>query len=186
LKRDPIAEAHRQWVEHGWEDSANGMAAVTSIMRVHQVFLSLVDEVLSPMDLTFARYELMAVLYFTKRGELPLAKLGARLQVHQTSVTNLVDRLEKQGYINRIPHPTDRRSTFAQITTAGRQIVRKATPRLNEAFAALPLSNDKTQMLVSILAELRGAWGDFETEGAPSLATAVPDADDVARERVAT
>ena len=43
LPFDPIAEAERQWVAHGWPDAALGMAAVTSVMRAHQLMLASVD-----------------------------------------------------------------------------------------------------------------------------------------------
>ena len=81
-------------------------------MRVHQMMTRRADQVLAPLDLTFARYELLVRLYF-REGSLPLTQLGKELQIHQTSITSLVDRLEKQGLIKRTPHPTDRRSTIA-------------------------------------------------------------------------
>ena len=122
LPFDPIEEARRQWVAHGWKGAAAGMAAITSVMRAEQIFLSRVDEVLRPFSLTFARYEALMLLMFTRRGSLPLGKIGQRLQVHPTSVTNTIDRLEAQGLVLRVPHPTDRRTTLAEITDAGRAV----------------------------------------------------------------
>src|SRR5690349_11289536 len=94
LPLDPIEEAHRQWVGHGWGDVADGMAAVTSLVRAQQIVMARVDEALKPTGLTFSRYELLMLLAFSKTGALPMAKASARLQVHPTSVTNTVDRLE--------------------------------------------------------------------------------------------
>src|SRR5579864_7621382 len=131
LPFDPIEEARRQWAAHGWEDAAEGMAAVTSVMRAEQVFLARVDEVLRPFQLTFARYEALMLLSFSRQGSLPLSKVGQRLQVHPTSVTNTVDRLEAQGFARRVPHPTDRRTTLAEITDAGRDVVTRATAEIN-------------------------------------------------------
>src|SRR5579872_6067259 len=110
LEFDPIEEARRQWISHGWTDAAAAMAAITSIMRAEQIVLGRVDEVLRPYDLTFARYEALALLSFSRNHALPLSKIGQRLQVHPTSVTNTVDRLEAQGLARRVPHPTDRRT----------------------------------------------------------------------------
>lgn len=149
---DPIAEARRQWEEHGWTDAAAGMAAVTSIMRAQQVFLARVDEHLAPFDLTFARFELLRLLAFTRHGELPLGKIGVRLQVHPTSVTSAVNRLEAQDYVERHPHPTDGRTTLAVITPAGRDVVERATKVLNdEVFSDIGLSDRDTAALVRIL-----------------------------------
>ena len=119
LDSDPIEEARRQWVNHGWSEAADGMAAVTSIVRAQQIVLQRIDTVLRPLDLTFARYEILTLLSFTKHGSLPMTRMGALLQVHPTSVTSAVDRLEGQGFVERLPHPTDRRAVLASITEAG-------------------------------------------------------------------
>ena len=47
--------------------------------------------------------------------------------IHPTSVTNIVDRLEAQGLVRRVPHPTDRRTTLAEITAEGRKVCAEAT-----------------------------------------------------------
>ena len=94
LPFDPIEAARGTWAERGWVDAADGMAAVTSVMRAHQIMLARVDDALRPLGLTFARYELLMLLQFSRTGSLPLSKIGSRLQVHPASVTNVVDRLE--------------------------------------------------------------------------------------------
>ena len=162
LPFDPIAEATRQWKAHGWAAAAPGMAAVTSVMRVHQILLSRVEEVLRPHDLTFARYELLMLLSFTREGSMPLSRIGARLQVHPTSITNAVDRCEAQGLVRRLPHPSDRRATLAEITPAGRELVAKATESLNrEVFANLGLSREDVDAVVTVFARFRSGHGDF-------------------------
>ena len=114
LSFDPIAEAERQWGLHGWTDQAPGMALVTSIMRLQQIFLSrLLDAVLRPLGLTFARYEVLMLLSFSRRGTLPLGKIGERLQVNAASVTNAVDRLEGDGLVTRRLNPDDGRGTLS-------------------------------------------------------------------------
>ena len=162
LKLDPIAEAQRQWTEHGWASAAQGMAAVTSVMRAHQLMSARVDAVLRPMALTFARYELLMLLQFSRAGALPITKASARLQVHPTSVTNAVDRLEAAGLVRRRPHATDGRTTLVEITARGRRQAMAATQRLNdEVFTRPGLSPGRAATLVSVLTELRRAAGDF-------------------------
>jgi DNA-binding MarR family transcriptional regulator len=164
LRFDPILEARRQWEAHGWEDAASGMAAITSIVRAHQIYMARVDAVLRPHDLSFARYELLMLLHFSRRGSLPLNKLGSRLQVHPTSVTNAVDRLERQGYIQRLAHPTDGRTTLAEITPEGRTAALKATDEVNsKVFVAPGLDPDDIRAVIDVLARLRRGAGDFET-----------------------
>lgn len=162
LPLDPIAEAHRQWVAHGWAAAADGMAAVTSLMRAQQIALARVEAVLRPYGVTFARYEVLMLLYFSRAGALPLAKIGNRLQVHPTSVTNAVDRLETAGLVRRKPHPTDRRATLVELLPEGRDLAMKATEELNaRVFAAPGLPPDRVNTLVTILTQLRQEAGDF-------------------------
>lgn len=106
------------------------MAAATSIMRAHQLVLARVDAALAPFGLTFARYEALVLLFFSSRGSLPLGKMGERLMVHPTSVTNAVDRLEDQGLVERVTDDADRRRVLAAITPGGRKVVEEATRAL--------------------------------------------------------
>jgi DNA-binding MarR family transcriptional regulator len=162
LPFDPIAEAHRRWVEHGWAAAADGMAAVTSIVRAQQILLARIDEQLRDLDLTFARYELLMLLHFSRAGRLPLNVIGSRLQVHPTSVSSAVDRLEKQGFVRRAPHPTDGRTKLAELTDAGRERALEATDRLNATVFVDPgLSADDVEGLVTVLRDLRRTAGDF-------------------------
>ncbi|WP_431797102.1 MarR family winged helix-turn-helix transcriptional regulator [Microbacterium kunmingense] len=163
LPIDPIAEAKRQWLAHGWTDAAAGMTAVTSIMRAQQLMLARVDAALRPFHLTFARYELLTLLSFSRAGRMPMASASARLQVHPTSVTNTVDRLQADGYVRREPHPVDGRATLVVLTDAGRDLAERATAALNtQVFAEPGLSADDTDELVSIIARMRRAAGDFD------------------------
>jgi DNA-binding MarR family transcriptional regulator len=162
LPSDPIAEAARHWREHGWAEAADGMAAVTSIMRAQAIVLARVEEVLRPLGLTFARYELLMLLSFSSRGGMPMTKASVRLQVHPTSITNAAARLEAAGLVVRRPHPSDRRAVLVEITDEGRVVAAEATKRLNDrVFASPGLSPESIHTLVEVLRELRVGAGDF-------------------------
>jgi DNA-binding MarR family transcriptional regulator len=150
------------------------MAAVTSVMRAEQILLAAVSKALAPLGLTFARYEVLALLSFTREGRLPLGKMGARLQVHPASVTNAVDRLEGQGLVRRVPHPSDGRTVLAELTPEGRTLAARATAVLNaEVFERLPLAPSELETLVEVLRGLRLAAGDFaEPPGSGTAGTA--------------
>lgn len=162
LPFDVIAEARRQWAAHGWGDAADGMSAVTSVMRAQQILSAKVDGALRPFDLTFARYEVLMLLWFSRAGELPLRVIGSRLQVHPTSVTNAVDRLEAAGLVQRVSHPEDRRTTLARLTDAGRERAEAATKALNaEVFTDLGIDEARVRQVTRVLGDLRRAAGDF-------------------------
>jgi DNA-binding MarR family transcriptional regulator len=162
LPDDPIELARANWVRHGWEDAADGMALVTSVMRVQQVFLARIEAILRPFGLTFARYEVLRLLAFTRRGLMPVGKIGERLQVHPASVTNAVQRLEADGLVRRTDNPNDGRSVLAEITDAGRRLVDECTDRLNtEVFAAVPIPLGQQERAFKALKGVRKAFGDF-------------------------
>jgi DNA-binding MarR family transcriptional regulator len=162
LPVDPLAEAKRQWLAHGWTDAADGMAVVTSVMRAQQLLLARVDQALKPFALSFARYEVLRLLAFSREGRLPLSSVVARLQVHATTVTSTADRLVRDGLIVREPHPHDGRAALLALTVAGRDLVERATAALNaDVFASPGIDRDDAAELVAIVARLRKDAGDF-------------------------
>lgn len=162
LPRDPIADAQRNWEGHGWENVAAPMAAVTAIMRTQQILLGRIEAVLKPFGLTFARYELLALLSFARSGALPMNKASALLQVHPTSVTNAVDRLQAAGLVVRSAHPTDGRTTLIELTPEGRTLAKSATAALNsEVFAQSGFADHDVDQLIRILSAFRKNAGDF-------------------------
>ena len=132
------------------------MVAVTSVMRAHQILLARVETALRPYDLSFSRYELLRLLAFSRTGALPITKASDRLQVHVTSVTHAIRRLEADGLVERIPHPTDGRTTLVQITDLGRSTVEDATVTLNsEVFADIGISDEESRALADAIETLR-------------------------------
>lgn len=160
-ERDPIREAHHQWVRHGWVDAADGMAMVTSVARVQQLLAERIDAVLRPLDLSFARYEVLRLLSFVQSGSMPMTRLGSLLQVHPTSVTSAVERLVRQGYVERLRREHDRRVVLASLTDAGREVVERATAGLNQQVFAQPgISTEDVLRLTELLGQVRAAAGD--------------------------
>jgi DNA-binding MarR family transcriptional regulator len=161
LPFDPIKRAGELW-ERRWGRSP-AMLAVTSVMRAQQILIAELDGLLKPYDLTFARYEALVLLTFSRRGALPLSKIGERLMVHPTSVTNTIDRLERQKYVRRLPNPRDGRGVLAEITDQGRDAVERATADLMSAeFGMDPYTEDELVTIFGALRTLRVAAGDFK------------------------
>ncbi|MFD8499474.1 MarR family winged helix-turn-helix transcriptional regulator [Amycolatopsis sp. NPDC059657] len=160
LPFDPIARAAQLWEDRIGPSTT--MAAVTGLMRVQQIIQSAVDTALKPHGLTFARYEALVLLTFARRSSLPMRVMGERLQLHPTSVTNIVDRLEKDGLVKRVPHPTDRRTTLVEITDDGRTRREEATTAVTAIdFGLTGLTDRQTEQLTELLTKVRKATGDF-------------------------
>jgi len=176
LPFDPIDRAAQIWARRFGPSPS--MAAVTSIMRAQQILLGELDALLRPYGLTFARYEALVLLTFSRTGTLPLGMIGERLMVHPTSVTNIISRLEGQQLVTRRPNPADGRGRLAEITQAGRDVVERATRDLMAAeFGLAGFGPGQLKEIFDVFRELRLAAGDFvpEAQDAALEAPAAPD-----------
>jgi DNA-binding MarR family transcriptional regulator len=168
LEFDPIDRAGELW-EQNWPGEPPqvyaSMRAVTSIMRAHQILIAELDAMLRPFGVTFSRYEALVLLAYSQHGSLPLSTVGQRLQVHATSVTNVIDRLEAAGLVRREPNPADGRGTLAVITDAGREVAAQATVKFNAAcFGMAAIDIAELDALFVSLRRLRVEAADFTAD----------------------
>jgi len=163
LPFDPIRRAAELWrVRWGSGSEPVAMASATSIMRVQQLLLADFDALVGRYGLTFARYEALVLLAFSRSGPLPMSKIGARLMVHPTSATNTIQRLERQGFVARSPNPADGRGTLAALTDSGREAMEAATADLvASGFALTMLTHAEHEQLFALLRKVRLHAGDF-------------------------
>jgi DNA-binding MarR family transcriptional regulator len=159
LPFDPIERAGILWEKHVGD--ASSMRVATSIMRVQQLLLGEFDRVLKPFGITFARYEVLRLLSFSREGRLPMSIIGERLMVHPTSVTNAIDRLVDGGLVDRTPDEADRRRIYASLTPQGRKVLKRATKALTEIdFGLAVLDVTDRDRLFKVLRSVRAP--DFE------------------------
>jgi len=159
LVYDPVAASRERWIEQGWVDSAAGMAAVVSVMRAEQIFLRRATDVLRPLGLTFARYQVLGMLRWA--GPLTLGAVGHRLWITPGTVTSSVDRLEAADLCRRASHPTDARATLLEITARGRRLFDRAVERLNaDLFETVGLDEEELELLIGLVGKIRAAEGD--------------------------
>jgi DNA-binding MarR family transcriptional regulator len=138
------------------------MASATSIMRVQQILLGDFEATVGQHGLTFARYEALVLLAFSRDGHLPMSKMGKRLMVHPTSVTNIVQRLVGQGLVERVPNPADGRGMLARITPRGCEVMEAATRDLvASGFSLGSLTAREHAQLFALLRKVRVSAGDF-------------------------
>jgi len=163
MDMDLVAEARRNWVEGGLGE-VDAMVSATSLARSHQIVLGRINQALSPFSLTFSRYEALALLSFARNGSMAMARMGERLQVHPTSVTSTIDRLERDGLVKRTPHPDDRRATLATLTAEGRTLHDEATKALEGIRWGMgDIDNGQLSNLNHELAHVRASGGDNVT-----------------------
>jgi DNA-binding MarR family transcriptional regulator len=159
LAYDPVEASRERWLEQGWGASAAGMAAVVSVMRAEQIFLSRATALLRPLGLTFARYQVLGMLRWS--GPITLGAVGHGLWITPATVTSAVDRLEAAGLCRRTSHPTDARATLVEITAKGRRLFDRSVEALNaELFGTVELSEDELELLVALIGKIRSHEGD--------------------------
>ena len=162
-QRDPIAEARQHWRDAGWPEAADGMAAVTSVMRAQQILLGRIDALLKPFGISFARFDLLRLLAFARGRSVRMSRAREVLQVHPASVTSVVDRLEKDGLVTRRRDPGDGRALLIELTPAGSEVVEAATEVLNEQVFIDPgLTDDELALIFGVLESFRLRNGDFD------------------------
>jgi DNA-binding MarR family transcriptional regulator len=167
LPFDPIARAEQLWRDRWGEDSAHRpMAAATSVLRVQQLLIRELDRLAGRHGLTFARYEALVLLAFSRAGTLSMSTIGERLMVHPTSATNIVQRLAAQGLVTRSTNPRDRRGTLVTLTDSGRATMESVTQLLEEArFGLGALAPADLDDLIGLLRQVRAGAGDSVGSG---------------------
>jgi DNA-binding MarR family transcriptional regulator len=162
---DVVEASRRVWLEQWPPEAASGMAVFTAILRSQQLLSEQVNEVMRGHDLTFARYEVLTWLATDPESSLTLSWISKTLRIPPATVTNVIDRLEGDELIRRVPHPSDARTTLAVITPRGRKAADAATRDLNTAvYERIGLPAAKRDQLLGLLADLRVSGGEFDVE----------------------
>src|SRR4051812_3722307 len=162
---DVVEASRRVWLREWNPDAASGMAVFTAILRSFQLLDAEVHRVMRRHNLTFARYEVLNWLAVDPESSLTLSWISKTLRIPPATVTNIIDDLEEDKLVRRVPHPTDARTTLAVITARGRSVARNATSDLNAAvYEQIGLAADQRQQLTDLLAELRASGHEFDVE----------------------
>ncbi len=162
---DVVEASRRVWLQHWAPEAASGMAVFTAILRSYQLLNDQVQHVMRRHDLTFARYEVLAWLATDPESALTLSWISKTLRIPPATVTNIIDRLEDDKLVRRVPHPSDARTTLAEITARGRKVAMDATEDLNSTvYERIGLSEPERSKLIDLLAQLRTSGNEFDVE----------------------
>jgi DNA-binding MarR family transcriptional regulator len=157
---DSVEWMRQRWIEHGAPRPAQ-FAAMASLLRTSVVMTNELDRVLKELQLTRTGYLVMITQQMSRDATRPLGQLSKALLVHPTTVTLVIDQLEKSKLVRRKPHPSDRRTILAQLTPKGHEMVEKASAALAEVGFGLKGISDATASRVTAdLRRVRQALGD--------------------------
>ena len=99
-------------------------------------------------------FAVLELLYH--KGRQPLQKIGSKILLASGSITYVIDKLEKRGYLARISCPSDRRITYAEITDEGSKFMDELFPRHEQQLYNLTsaLSPEEKDQAIELLKKL--------------------------------
>ena len=158
------------------------MAVFTAILRSYQLLNDQVNSVMKRHGFTFVQYQVLAWLETDPESSLTLSWISKTLRIPPATVTDIIDRLEEDRLVRRVPHPSDARTTLAVITAKGRKAATGATQELNATvYDGIGLTEDQRSQLVDILAQLRANGNEFDVEHSKDVMQEVGSRGPVAR-----
>lgn len=127
------------------DDENLSLKLLIVLSRAFQTIAKRVEEDIRGYGLNTTEFAVLELLYH--KGDQPIQKIGDKVLLASSSITYVVDKLEKKNLIERKPCPKDRRVTFAVITKDGQQLMDKIFPKHKEAvqeiFAGLSVEEKK-------------------------------------------
>ena len=143
-----------------------GWRSFTAILRSYQLLADEVNRVMRGHDLTFARYEVLTWLATDPESSLTLSWISKTLRIPPATVTNIIDRLEKDKLVRRVAAPVrcahDAGRDHRRVAARSRE---RATDDLNATvYERIGLSEEQRSELTDLLAELRASGNEFDVE----------------------
>ncbi|MCA9766562.1 MAG: MarR family transcriptional regulator [Carnobacterium sp.] len=101
------------------ENKDSRIKAFTVFIKSSQSIQKLIKQDFLKKDINLNEYAIMELLYH--RGDQPIQSIGKRILMGGGSITYVIDKLEKKGFLSRKPSTEDRRKIYACITKKGKQ-----------------------------------------------------------------
>ena len=105
------------------------------ISKVCQKLIINLQKAFSESGVEVTPIQVMLLFFLQKNNGSSLTQISQGLMLENPTVTGLIDRLEKSGYVKRSDHPNDRRVYLVHLTEKGNKVAKKALPivkKLNE------------------------------------------------------
>ena len=151
MDNDIIDQLIRDWRRERPDLDISTMSVVGRVLRLANRLERRSNDVLKPFGLAVWGFDVLATL--RRKGEpyaMTPTELMRSVMLSSGAMTNRIDRLEKLGFVERCPEPTDRRSLLVKLTDKGLQVVDLAVAaRLEEAEDALSVLNKRDRKVLS-------------------------------------
>jgi MarR family transcriptional regulator, 2-MHQ and catechol-resistance regulon repressor len=113
------------------DSSAKATECAMNLVLTAGLLEKRIASLLQPFDLSPATGLVLSIL---ADSETPISpnEIADRLITSRASVTSLLDSLEKRGFVERKPHPSDRRMILIELTATGRQVANRFRPIVHQ------------------------------------------------------
>ncbi len=118
---------------------------------------------LKPLGLTYTQYIVLLVLW--EEDGISVTEIGEKLMLDNGTLSPLLKKMEKAGYINRSRSLDDERVVVITLTEAGRALQERAKDIPGQMAGCIELSPEKAQMLYQLLYELLGNQKSHDMKG---------------------
>jgi len=144
--------------------------ATVALLRTASVVSRAVARAVEPAGISLAQYNALRIIRGAGTGGIPTLSIRERMIDEGTTITRLLDKLEDAGLIRRERSVPDRRQVFCFVTDAGRALLEKLDPQVNDMDEEVVSALNETQLerFIELLDLVRTANAE---RGAPRTAT---------------
>lgn len=135
---------------------SNDKAIGATSVRLSKKITRLINLFLKPFNITTEQWSVLRTLHET--DGIAQKDLSFRADKDQATLTKILDILEKNEFLERIPNPVDRRSFLIRITEKGKRLVEDVSPELEKVYAKVleDIESDKIAVYTEVLLSLEG------------------------------
>jgi MarR family 2-MHQ and catechol resistance regulon transcriptional repressor len=150
-----------------WADEKS-IEASLSVNAAHTAQLAAMARMQTALGVnrTMGRHALLRLLHFANGHRMTQFEIANEMQVTSSNITFLVDGLEKDTLVQRMPHPTDRRTVYVQLTAEGEALAAVIVPSMARFMGCMldGFSDDEKQQLSSLLDRFRRNAEQFDAK----------------------
>ncbi len=126
--KDLIEQIVQDWQRSNESLDTSGTEIIGRIVRLSSLIGKKVDENLAQYDLVVGEFDVLAALLRADKHQLTPTQIQAVILISSGGLSNRINRLEKSGYIVRLPDPADRRGVIVELTAEGKALIEKIVP----------------------------------------------------------
>lgn len=126
----------------------NALKALTVMLRASQTIEELLRKDMQRFNINLTEFAVLELLYH--KGDQPIQRIGEKILITSGSITYVVDKLQKKGFVERVACPTDRRVTFTSLTATGRSFFEEIFPKHEELVEEIfkPLNDEQKAIMI--------------------------------------